>query len=863
VAKASTIQSSFNGGEFSPLAQGRVEAERYKTGLATCENYLPVIQGPLLRRPGSEFIAEVKDSTKATRLQSFKFSNDDAFILEFSPSAIRFIKNYGQVLETAKNITAITAANPPVVTSVSHGFSNGHEVFIAAVEGMTELNGRNFKVAGVTADTFTLKDLQGNNIDASAYTAYSVNGTASRVYTIASNYQEADLFDLNFNQSADVLYITHPDYPPQKLSRTADTSWTLAVIDILDGPYLPFSNTALVTLTPSATTGVVNLTASSALFASTDAGRLIQIKTTATWSWGSIVSYTSPTVVSFNIRGPAVDASATTQWRLGSWSGTTGYPSCSCFHEDRLVFGRGNTAYPQRFDGSVTGDYENFSPYDFAGTIVDSNAISFNLNSSDVNDINWLDSSERGLLMGTKANEWAVQGADPNAAISPTNLRARQVTSYGSGGVYPVKANKNIIFPSNSKRRLREIGYVYESDGFKAPDRTLIAEHILGADGVKQMAYQKEPQPLVWCVRNDGQLATMTYENSEESLIVGWARQILGGASDLSGTHALVESVAVIPSQDGTQEDVYVVVKRVWNPSTTPYYTRNIEVISRFFTEDALQRDAFCVDSGLTYDNPKTISAIATSTIVITANAHGFSNGDFVWLEGIIGMPSLNDTKWEVANITGNTFTLIALDSTVPSGPQIGTYISGGTARKYVSSITGLWHLPGLTDVLPDTDAITYSYKNAMCIKVLADGGVGVRPVTGFTISQGTLTLAEAAITVQIGIKMRSRGQLLRPEAGAQDGTSIGKTRRVNRVAFDLFRTGGLKIGTSFDDLTEIGFGTTSDALNSPTPLFTGIISQELPSDYDFDNQICWEQDGPLPGTIRGVMPQIFTQDRG
>jgi hypothetical protein len=140
--KVAPLQSNFNGGEFSPLLYGRVDTDRYGTGLATCLNYKPTIQGGLIRRPGSYYVAEVKDSTKATRLVEFEFSTTQAYIIEFGDQYFRFYRNHGQI---------------------------------------------------------------------------------GAPYEIASPYLEADLFDLRFTQSADVLYITHPDYEPRKLSRTGHT----------------------------------------------------------------------------------------------------------------------------------------------------------------------------------------------------------------------------------------------------------------------------------------------------------------------------------------------------------------------------------------------------------------------------------------------------------------------------------------------------------------------------------------------------------------------------------------------------------------------------------------------------------------
>ena len=107
----------------------------------------------------------------------------------------------GLALEPAKTITGITQADPGVVTSNSHGFSNGEWIYIDSVVGMTELNLKFFKVANVTTNTFELQDIYGNDVDTSAYTAYSSAGNASRIFEATHTYQEEELRKIAYTQS--------------------------------------------------------------------------------------------------------------------------------------------------------------------------------------------------------------------------------------------------------------------------------------------------------------------------------------------------------------------------------------------------------------------------------------------------------------------------------------------------------------------------------------------------------------------------------------------------------------------------------------------------------------------------------------
>lgn len=827
MAKVSPLQSSFNGGEFSPLLYGRVDNERYNTGLKKCLNYVPTIQGPVTRRPGTMYVSAVKTAAKKTRLIPFQFSVTQAYMLEFGHLYIRFYKDYGQI-ETSPGVP----------------------------------------------------------------------------YEVVSTYAEADLFQLKFTQSADVLYITHPSYPPRKLSRTSDTGWTLDTIEFVNGPYLPNDDRGW-TLAPSAATGngvTINTGASFAVsatannggavrltvathtyetgdrvavtgvtgttgangnwiitvinsttidligstynagyvaggdvypgvFFSTDVGRLIRVFQGSAWGYAKIASYVNGGNVTVDIIESFTNTNPKAVWRLGVWSVTTGYPAAVVFFEDRLALA-GADGSPQRVDLSRTGDYENFSSSDSDGTVTASHAVSFTFNANDVNVVRWLTSDEKGLLAGTVGGEWVARAASLSEALTPTNISAKKSTSYGSANIQPVQVGKATLFVQRSTKKLREFLYFYDVDGFRANDLTVLSEHITG-NGVTQLAYQREPQSIVWAVREDGALIGMTYERDLDALRAGWHRHFLGGYGDAANGHAKVESIAVIPSPDGTREDLWMVVKRYVNGASVRY----IEYLTKLFEETDSQEEAFFIDSGLTYDVPKTITGITkASAAVVTSTSHGFSNGDKVKISEVEGMNEINGETSIIQNVTTHTFELAGINST-----NYTTYVTGGFVRKLVTTISGLNHLEGAT------------------VSVLADGAVQPDKV----VTSGSITLSLAAATVHIGCGYNSDGQMLRLEAGSQDGTALGKTRRIHRVGFLLHRSLGLKIGMNFDELTELTFRNSTDPMTRAPAIFSGVISETLAADYDFQNEIAWRQSQPLPSTILAVMPQVVTQDRG
>jgi hypothetical protein len=206
MARVSVINTNFTAGELSRDLFGRVDITKYSNGAALLENFVVRPHGGILRRSGTRYVKEVKDSDAKTRLIPFEFSTTQAYQIEFGNLYMRFFKDQGAILEADKTISGATAANPVVVTASSHGFVNGNEVFISAVEGMTELNGKYFLVANKATNTFELTDVDGTNINGSAYTAYSAAGTAARVYEVTTTFLTADIPQLQFAQSADVLY---------------------------------------------------------------------------------------------------------------------------------------------------------------------------------------------------------------------------------------------------------------------------------------------------------------------------------------------------------------------------------------------------------------------------------------------------------------------------------------------------------------------------------------------------------------------------------------------------------------------------------------------------------------------------------
>lgn len=231
---ADLIKYAFVAGEISPTLFSRSDLEKYDLAVAQAENWFVDYRGGMSTRPGQGFVDIVKADDKPTKFIPFKFSPSSVqtYVLLLGDFYVRFIQNKNYILEADKVITGVTAASPAVVTSAGHGFANDDWVKLYDITGTmgNRLNGRTFKVAGVTANTFQLLDpLTGANISTVGL-VYGAAGVAARIYTVVTPYAAEDLELLRAHQSRSVIYFTHHSYKTRTLTRVSDTSWTLAQI---------------------------------------------------------------------------------------------------------------------------------------------------------------------------------------------------------------------------------------------------------------------------------------------------------------------------------------------------------------------------------------------------------------------------------------------------------------------------------------------------------------------------------------------------------------------------------------------------------------------------------------------------------
>jgi len=655
--KASPGQTSFNAGELSPLLKGRPSLDKFKNGCETMENFIPQIQGPARKRPGTRFVAEVKDSADVTRLLPFEYSTTQAYVLEFGDSYVRFYLD-GGVVESSPGVP----------------------------------------------------------------------------YEITSPYTSAQVGALEYAQSADVVYITHPDHAPYKLARVSALSWTLTAVTFAWPPFND-ENTGAITLTASALTGAITLTASASLFVAGDVGSYFKISeisaskynqwttgvaylvndivyyqgniyqsgtaaaagtrppihTTGaesdgavTWTflhdgagYAQITGYTSATLVNATVIRRLPTTSATTRWSEGAWSARRGYPHAVTFYEDRLWFA-GSASKPQTLWASCSGDYENHK----YGTN-DDDALNYTINTQDMNTIEWL-APTKVLAIGTANGEFTLSATQISDPVTPTNVKITPQTTFGSAAdVKPLRVGSVILFLQRAGRKLREYAYQFDTDSFVAPNMNVLADHVTES-GVVELAYQQEPNQIVWAARADGALAGMTYERTED--VVGWHRHSIGGG--------IVESVVNVPHWDGDQDVLWMIVRRTIDGNTVRY----VEYVEKYMTGEY----AFFLDCGLTYDGSPVTAISGLDHLEgeeVAVLVDGAVHPNRTVSAGAINL----QLAGSVVNV-GLPYTATIKTMPVEAGSQDGT--AQGKEQRINNIVldlfetgAGLWYGPNLTDM--------------------------------------------------------------------------------------------------------------------------------------------------------------------
>ena len=422
-------------------------------------------------------------------------------------------------------------------------------------------------------------------------------------YEVVTPYLEADLFDLHYVQSADVLTIVHPNHAPRELRRLSAVSWTLDVISFVPSLATPAGVTAAATVatgTPLATdylykvtgVGVTGLEESTASAASAVVvNNLLTTGNYNTITWGTtgatlynvykesngLYGYIGQTDgLSFKDENIDADLGKSPPSGANPFSGAGNYPGAVSYFEQRRCFA-GSANEPQNLRLTRSGTESNLS---YSIPTRDDDAINIRVAAREANTIRHIVPLSNLVLL-TGAAEWRVASVNSDA-ITPTSISVKPQSYIGANNVQPVIVNNNILYGASRGGHMREMAYNYQAGGYITGDLSLRVPHLFDGLDVVDLAYAKAPQPLVWCVSSNGKLLGLTYVPEQQI-----------GAWHQHDTDGLFESCCVVA--EGKEDALYVVVQRTINGASKRYVER---MASRLFATPA---DAFFVDCGATY----------------------------------------------------------------------------------------------------------------------------------------------------------------------------------------------------------------------------------------------------------------------
>lgn len=488
MAHVAPIYPNFARGEVSPLMFGRIDIEQYPTCLDKCRNTYIRPYGCATRLSGTEFIANAKNNGKA-RLLKFVFSATDSYIIECGAGYFRFYQDGQQVLD-------------------------------------------------------------GNN----------------EIYEISNTYSEEQLSSIQYVQLDDIIkLVCLPDSrgnssaKPKELIRNASNNWTFRDVEFKETPYLD-QNTTNITMKASATTGNdITITASSAYFEPSlmvGANMWIGTKVTDSDTNKEVQGYVqfldnnenSSTKMHAKVMSKLSTDTATKLWGEGAFSDYRGYPAVVALYDGRLYYAR-TPEQPRNIYGSKPYAYETFTPAvdneDDAGINIQ---LATNAN-GDGSDIKWMIGASY-LLCGTYGGEFVIRGSG-DGAITATDISARQRTNWGGEPVQPIVAGTFVHFLQRNGNKLRQFQYDFYYDSYKAVDVSIFSEHLLSSP-IKEMALQKNPDSIIYLMREDGKVVMLTLEQDQS--VQAW--------SLLEEMGAEVESIQTIPSFYGNYDEVYMLMNR-------------------------------------------------------------------------------------------------------------------------------------------------------------------------------------------------------------------------------------------------------------------------------------------------------------
>lgn len=382
----------------------------------------------------------------------------------------------------------------------------------------------------------------------------------------------------------------------------------------------------------------------------------------ASWCWGTITAVNAPDNATVTLLGTTqallYNAPILT-WRMGTYSNTTGWPTCGAWYEGRLWLAG---TMPNRFDASVSNSPFDFTPTGLDGAVGDANAITETFNSDDKNVIYWMEPTASGLLCGTKKGEWLIAASALKDPITPTSVQADRVTRVGGFNQIPARTPLTLVMISRYQRLLYEIFPDLFSGKLTAPNLNTYSKHLtsdISVPGVAEIAYQSDLSPIVWARTNANTLVGWSYRRVAAQSTV--EPEIVGGHKHLFGGNQFPLSMCVNSTPDETSESVLMVVQNnTGGPCHVVQMTNILDpstpLTQSWYVDDAVTPGGMAVtvvngvSTGVVFYGLWHLNGTMASVV-----CGGLDCGDFLVTNGSLSVPFGSDP--------GGLFTLAYLQS--------------------------------------------------------------------------------------------------------------------------------------------------------------------------------------------------------
>lgn len=519
MAKINLIKNNFTSGELSPHIWMRTDLQQYRNGTKEMLNFLPIVEGGLKRRGGTQALAT---TAGAIRILPFIISHATAYLLVFKALSIDVLDSNGTLVKSL-----VTPYTEQDIKEISYT-QNRYQFFIAHSKHPLAWLRASEDLSNWAYDPFDFYVPPLEEVETPALPLKSNEKNAGKVATLtASPYNIYD--NSKRYQAGEICHhtINNVKYYFRALRITQGNAPSLGGSGPEASPDYYWETTTVT---------------EAQAFTAADVDKFVFINEGIV----RIDTYVSPSTVTGEILLKlATDIEAIgNSWTLKQdiFEVNLGYPRAVTMYQQRLVIA-GTKTYPNYVWLSRVGDVTNFLP-----TTSDGDSFTVSASSDQLTNVLHLAQS-RGICVMTGGSELVISSQN---AMTPTNTSILEHTSFGSTeNIKPIKVGSELIFVQRGAERVRTLLYDYSIDSLTSSELTVLASHIAKKNGgIKEMVYCAEPDSIIWFVLGNGKLASLTL-NREQS-VIAWSTHDIGGT---------VLSVTSLPSTTGSDR-LYFLVNR-------------------------------------------------------------------------------------------------------------------------------------------------------------------------------------------------------------------------------------------------------------------------------------------------------------